>query len=781
MPYSKRKYNTKKFQTGGVVGTAGGYDWRDDPYEQQLAQAKLQRERMDVKKGQTKSKTSNIDKMPKLSFTPLSGGLTGSTRAAQAVYSQAKDALYSQVKALGDQGIPWLNSVDGQRAYQQVLDLGTSLQVKLKNEKEQFDKLNDSLNDTDMNTLAITGDKAFVGYQVKDSEGKVKNQIGFVNLDDYYKDPSKYQIMTMRDFSTWKANVDTSMDTETMNAFLGKGAISQETFYDDYIKDKVGDIGLEFVKGTGNGNGMITLVGQNGDGNSTFHKDNLRKYINSVIDGTTGLDNLPTSSTELKSNSEKLKGLIDTVYKRVNDSVPQSSRLLATMQAAILQDKNNQATLSKLSSPAERKAWVNEQMKIELASRILLNEKIERKRVKNSGGGGSGPNPKSENSRQVAGMLAFVQTKEGADTMDIDMPSASSDVNKMTFQAVKIKGGVVSSTTEIGVDASATDPEKAKQNFFGKNDYIQKNLKTDEVYTLFGGNLADALDAENGTDSGKQLIGEGLLIEPNSSIDIVYLPTMDGKAPAVEFMQQMEGPKLAVREAFIKSYNAHHPKDKIKASARELMPNNLNSTKNKDYTKFLNWLQYAKDMDAYEKESKNPNKSKADREVAMRRLAMGKEASKILTTQNNKAKAILKGRRVVLKAFAKVPVVANADSWYIYGGNKINDVIEKGISKVFDKTFAKGAAKHFVKKKGAYGDYVENMGQDAVNPLSDNNYGFDVFVPFENAGKVASNNGQNVLKARQQQEIQSAMEGIINGSTYMGDGDVDAMIKFFGQ
>ena len=255
MPYSERKYSKKKLQSGGVVGSAGGYDWRDDPYEQQLATAKMNREKADAKR----SSKSSTGKMPTRTFTALSGGLTGSTEAAKSIFDQAKTQYFNQIKALGDQGIAWANSVGGQEAYQKVLDLGTSLQVKLKNEKEDFDKLKENLKDTDMNTLAITGNKAFAIKKTVDAEGKVSGDFSFIKMDDYYNDPSQFEILTMNDFVNWKSNVDKNMRIDHMNDFLGKGALSQETFYDTYVKDKVGDIGLEFVKD----GGIINLIGKN--------------------------------------------------------------------------------------------------------------------------------------------------------------------------------------------------------------------------------------------------------------------------------------------------------------------------------------------------------------------------------------------------------------------------------------------------------------------------------------------------------------------------------------
>jgi hypothetical protein len=762
LKYGNRKYPKKKFQSGGTASSAGGYDWRDDPYEKHLAQEKLAKQRMEARKNNKKTPGA-LTKLPATSFTQLSGGLNGSLSSAQAIYSQAKDAYFDQIKSLGDQGIAWANSVDGRRAYQKVLDLGVTLQTRLKNEKAEYDKLVGDLEKTDRDTLAISENKAFVKELSKDDEGNLVGKFNVIDLDSYYEDPDKYRILTLNDFANWKANYDKSMDTNLMSEFLGKGAISQESLYDNYIKDSIGDIGLEFVKDN------IVLTGANG--NTTLEKDKVKQYIENIANGGSGFEDMPATYTEISSNKEKLNTLIDDIYRRVKDSVPQSSRLISSMQAAVLANRDVQEELKKKKTPEEKRQYIFSEIKLLLASRVLLNEKVKRKERKNSEVGGN--NIKSDNDIINASGISYIVDGDNAKPYAWELPMK--DGHKMIYEAQGISGGGGEAAL-IGVDQSMgikDDPEKAKENLLGKNTILRKNLNMQDVYIGYG---LDIVDAENskGDSQGTNLL-DNLLIQPGSAIDTVYLPTIDGK-PAITLMVQMRKQKLAVREEFIKSYNKHNPDKKINIKADELFPGNKDEGKANAYKEYLRWLSYATQLDGLQKQATSKDSTELQKETALKSYKMGKEAAKVMLVQASAVKKLLRGNKVVVKPFAKISVITNGDSWKgWFAGDNIIDTIEKHVKSVLKLSGADAknidrVSEQFVKKTDTYKGYVENMKLDKFNIGFDDNYIFDVFIPHKNRGISATYNGQNAKEAKQQAEIEEAITRVMN--TYSNIGDV---------
>lgn len=751
LKYGKRKYKVKKFESGGSTASSGIYNWREDPYEQQLANAKLQRQ-----KGTSKSSSSSSSKMPNRTFTPITGGLEASMASANQKYNMLKNSYYNEVKK---NGIDWASGAEGQQAYQQVLTVGTQLQNQVKSEKEQFDEFKKDLSTEDKGTLAIANNKAFVLIKNVGDDGKETWKEGIVDMDSYYKDMDKYRIKTLGDFMSWKRNRDPNMNTAAMEEFMGNGALSQSTIYDTYIKDKVSDIGLETLPGKN----MFALS----DG-TTQNKDNIKNYLMDLASGGDGTAGLPATFIETSSNTGKLNTLVQDIYTKVRQQVPESSRIFSSMEAEVLSDKNNIARLKAMTTKEEKDAFMNKQMKLTLANRILFNEKIKSKVKKTPGAGGEGPTgrDKTKLGYSDTSTLGFVTSGEGY--KQFAFGSSTDDGRNSEFVAPGIQEGAAK-VSDLGVHGdikASKEPEKARQNTYANNTWIQDNLYINDVYVGDGEKLTDIIDAEQGAGTGKQVLNQEILLKPNEPVDLVFLPTVDGK-PAVKLMQKLYQPKLKMREAFIKSYNANYGKQ-LTIKPNELAPNNTDPEKIKAYEAYVQWVGNIGNIDSYKKAIK---KGGTPDQLALykKRLKMAEDARAAMTKSYKDVQRITGGRNIIMKKFAKVVGVVNEDSGWFGPGHGVPDAINKSVGR------------DIVKQDPSVNEYVDNMGRDAWNFTSDKNYSFDMYIPMKGSAARAADSGEGIDRAMHAQRISNAVDAVMNSKAALGGAgdDLDNLIQFF--
>jgi len=242
---NRKKSTTRKFQIGGAVGYAKGYDWRDDPYEKMLMRNKLIDDRNKAyaaKGGRAAGKSgaaAGSKAFTKLStFSELGSGLMADNIAANEAYKQAQKTLYDKVIADPN----YANDPNFQVEFQDIEQRFKGVNRILGKVEAKYKELKGALKETDKEALAISsGSNAsmFVyddGDVTKATDKEAVGEYKIINLVDYLKDVKRYRPQTIGRFMKWREEAATPMDTNSIVAFLEEGALGNKSIEERYFK-----------------------------------------------------------------------------------------------------------------------------------------------------------------------------------------------------------------------------------------------------------------------------------------------------------------------------------------------------------------------------------------------------------------------------------------------------------------------------------------------------------------------------------------------------------------
>lgn len=624
--YGKRIYKKKKLQGGGSIAvTTSQYDWRDDPYEKQLAQERLANQKMAAKKT-----TGGGGKKYSDTFSSLTGGFDGTRAIASQQFTGRQNEYRGMVQK---KGIDWANSPEGHSAYQEVLDFGAELQERLKAEDKEMTALSTGAKDN-LDTLAISGNSMFVfaneGGKKSYKEISVFDFNNNMSLADGDKSKAVYVPQTIGKFIDWKKRVDTSGDLTSVSRYLRDGSMNLT----GYLKDNADPL-LKSAQMTISKNGK-TLIGASG---KPINLDNLRTGLVDKINGGSG--NL-TEVSKTASNDNQIMNVVVELTDTLFNSSGDVNRLKDTLRAKVLSSTSViERELQKIRGQYDTKkdrdiafeTYINKQMRIELVNSLMFKEKI--KVTKETGGGDDKTKPNGDATTNR--IVDYVMNGVGGEK----------------FGYMKTVEGVTATFNTTSVVAKS----------FGELENIDKKPSVADNPTLNAMGDTSKIYLEDGTlVTGQEGLlkdargGRKLIIAPGSDVDNVWIPEINGKPNAHYYNQpKFIKIKLDTRKAYINYTKAVNKGFKVKAE--DLMAQNKADPD--AYGDYVRWIASAGSVKDYTKQLKTlKGQDKIDMMV---KLKSAKAAAKAVGKAESDLAGALGNDKVALVRYAKVMTIVNDD------------------------------------------------------------------------------------------------------------------------
>lgn len=765
LKYGKRLYSKEKFQQGGTITAASTpYDWRDDPYEKQIAAERLQR---DKAAAAAKNKATTDYKFDS-SFTPLKGGLSGSLSAAKDLFAKEQDGYFAKVSNTKF-GIDWANSVAGKREYQRILAYGAELQSGLTNEKAIFDKAVTSLETGDGEVMAISGGaegsmfvqefKKFVGEDGKEQMSRAYKEIPTqayqANLLLADNDPKKiiYAPQTVNTFVKWKRSIDKSRDSALINKYLTEGSASMETFYKENAVQLLKSANYSIDTKAN------TLMGT---GDETVHLDVLQNSIKTMLGGGSG-DGAQILTTKDVNNNAQVKAVIDNIYgKTLQSGIGSAKRMQASLRADALATPEVAAYGKKLAAsgkkPLEQLAmmelFVKERMKISLVNRLVFAKHGKLTSETSGVEGIGGITNKPHNDIIAASIQANIL--------------AGDKNNPNSFEKeVTVNGETrVISTTMPGISDAIpnTKLELATQPTIGSNAILTSSANTSKMYLQNGEELNGIFGnmAKDGVPMRSRMV-----ISKNAAVDVVYLPTIKGK-PVPDFFNQesMSAIKISARKEYIKSSKAAG-NDMSGINAEDLLPNDLgNPAALKGYQE---WIAMGENVDQYKKIAATAKKGK-DKTKALKDLKMAKDAMRTINVSMGKIAVAIGDKKIIMAPYASVSVIVNDDDSY-----NIADVIKKTRDGKLIVRESSSAEKSYMRDEVSKLPGYENVA-DAGTSIMDDYVSFKTFIPLNTPTLRKGDNSarENILLTN----IEDKVIEYVTSMAISGDPTASQTVKF---
>ena len=743
LKYGKRIYPTKKFQAGGHIAvTTGEYDWRDDPYEKQLSAERLARQKQ-------AAKTSNANSSGSFnsSFESLTGGLKGSREQYKKEFSQMQQGYLGAVQ---ERGVEWAKSPSGIAMYQQVLDFGAEKQQMLTAEGKLFDDLKKDAK-KDMGALAISGNDMFVAVvkptgEVKD-DGTPEMRTTFqeISIDEYTRnkslakdDPEKLEIIprTLADFSTWKQQTYNPNSAHLIKKYLGKGAQSMETFYKEnaepLLKSAEVTIDKESKMLSGKGDMTISLV-------------DIQETIDNIINGGDGSGASYVNTVTASSD----KGVMRVVDHIFNQAISEGNsydvkRLRNTLQAEVLSDPGVERQLQAIRTKGGTKEEIQGEIDTFMASRMkiaLVNRLIFARKTKTKTEiGENGHKVKGDMDGQTSAVTSWVMNGDRDNTM------VFSRENKDKKRKDKYVAVGMSNATKISELNIAENP------LLSSNPIMEKDYDLKHIYLPDGTEITgeQGLFGEHHRESG---IEKMLILEPETGVDVVYVPEIDGKPNAFYFNQ----PRFTDLKDEMKQQYIDYLKDIGEGEGLKVADltegNHIDKVAYGKYRDFINMydkLEYYKQKFA---SSTGDAKVKAKKD-----LDMATKSAQMIVEGQSKLQIAFRGEKVELRPYGYVSVLANDD-----GGMDIEDKIQphfEGVS--LDVSSADHTHMEKVQDSHNQGDYG-----NIYNPghwLSDDNVKFRILVKVVSpAGRNGA--GNNAREAMLMSKLEKEVKKFVNSGS----------------
>lgn len=747
LPYSDRKYKKRKFQGGGSIATgAKGYDWRDDPYEQQLAAEKLQR---DSAKYQGKNKRGGQEtNLKNNDFGVIEGGLLGATKAANVEFQQKIDAYRQKIISAGATGIEWANGPAGIKEFQDIKAWGQRRKIELIADKDTFEEASSALKEGDRGALAMGNGAIYVQNN--------KGEMGAVSMDEYLSDKylgnNNIYSVKVSDWEKWKKNTDVSMNQSATQTVLVDGAVSENTIYNEYIK------GINF--GVTKTDKLVVM------GSDSLDIEKVREGLANMA-FTDVFNPNGDQINSIKGNSETMNRFINSILLKVQGEYGGSGKIMASLQSTILKNSYHKGKLLEFKTVAERKKYLNDQAGLLIVNRVLLGEKS---KVSKSKIGSTKGNIGESVPAIQAEMVANVLTGDKAETFLFG--SRPNDSQVVDFKAPGVSNVVTNEELKLATHETATDEDK-EQNFLLGNDYIDKNTDNTKIYTA-SGTLVSSLVGGAGT------LDNELIINPYESIDLVYLPTVKG-VPITGDMSKLYQVKIESRRRFIDFYNNLNPNNQLGIKAQDLTSSSKDARARKAYLKYAEWVNLGNSgwRESIEKDLKRKNLTSAQRTILQERLAYSKSSQKTKPILRDLTESIMGKGLIVMKPFLQVPTLANNDMGYAFWGD---EDIAKKIDADLTTAFSGKSGKPINVTQVASSDesnYINYVGNDRNNMLSDDNSKFNLYMPVNNAYLNAKRSSMTEEQAQKSQQVDDFISTYLNGKATnqaMDDKALDSLL-----
>lgn len=750
-----------KLQYGGAF-LAKDYDWRDDPYEKELARNKLLQQRTDAQAkryrdaAKARAASGKTVKPPTIGkFAAIEGGLDGSRKAANAQFNQAQEQYFTAVAQDPD----WALSVDGQRAHQRISNMGSQLQSKIKAEKEVYDDAYSRMDNDDRAALAISKNGQMFVATTKGFD--------FIDMKTYLTDPKKYEVANMGEFAHWKQSVDTSMDSNNTTQFLSQGAVGDITFRKDFLDDTAGKLQYEIDLTKGKG---VKVAGAQGD----YIADDAR-FSKDLDMLATGDYTLPEGAVGVKryTPDASIREVVSKVYKSIITGSKDSDRMLASLRSEVLFDGRNRQALIKVP-PAEREQALHKMVQAALIRKVYdLNYD---KELKNSEGTSTTPDmgksPPPSSNPYYNSMNTLVRSGEVQDNYVVGKTWESevgtqAQVSDLILPASR--NAIPSQQLEINADPKAGE-NALKSNNLLSNPFLGGVAKLDinNIYIENGTKFTDVMQGEN---NARDYLKNAATLAPDTPVAMVLMPIgKDGKFKLKEALK-LKDIKEGVKNDFIRSVSKY---ETIATSARDLVGSSTSTDQVKaDLARYNSWLQKgtAAESEKYRKIFENtPSSNVAAKKEARRNWLESKDAKEANENAENQIKGIM--GETQLKPFYKVDVLINDD-----GRMKFMDGYENSVK-------ATGIGKGYIKEASATeDDYMEKFKKDnsswfTSRKVFDENFRVSMLVPARPSSDVAGLKGEKTEAMAGLRRVDEAITAKINDSSILVTQSIDNMMMF---
>lgn len=715
IPYGHRTYDKKpsqKLQTGGGFAVySGHYNWREDPYEIRLLENKMREDRANIYgdaisgTGTKGKQASGAAKPGKLgSFEPITGGLKGMRDEANAQAQQMIDLYQTQVDR---GGWAWVNSKEGQVAYQAVVRDISKLQDEVDDAKDRFDEYKadrKSKGGTNDNVLAISTDGRMMA---QDAEGNSS----VITVGDWLTDPSKYKyIYKVTDVEKIVESGGFSV-RPYIDEFLGpKVAVSPETAYDVYIKDREHLVDYQVIKG------HLARKGASADEIDSMSVDEVRRAVGNIA---MGLPANHGTEKEATDDGQNLADAVANIYEKLFKGAADGG-LQASLRAEVLSDHQYRQMLMEEKTPEGRA-----QLLQGLVTKTLVEKFIDKGVVKgiNSEGGESSDrnkiNPKSNTQLGSARSLLNNITNESF--------KVGEDFNKehvTVFQA-PMTTGITDLKVPLEEDSTATQKQQGK---IDGNDGLNEKADTRHVVTATGMKLEDYFESN---EAYRNFVDSQLAIAPEANVPMVALPVDSDGNVVMHKYNEINYIKLEMRKRYLKFKREQG--EPVNATAEELFPNNI--TKAKEYAEYKTFIDNG--------------------------LRQGKHANN--ADELRAAKEILvESRSMISKAFGSKVAMIPHYGVKVLISNEADGFVEQYGDIAKSRNFGTKALKP-VKNNDTYDKYVEDVMDLDTGITEGDHYQTMMFVRAKDMNEYGSMIGQKSPEIEENiKQYNQALEGLAN-------------------
>ena len=762
--YGKRIKRHKKFQAGGSISvTTGEYDWRDDPYEKQLAAERLQQQKINAKAA-TSSSGGSFDS----TFTPLKGGLEGTRKQFAAEFTQKQNSYLAQVQANGTE---WAKNPSGQAAYQSVLDFGAEKQELLTTEGKIFDKLNKDSKEN-MGALAISGGDMFVAIAqpsggVDDTgNSRMRTMFKEITVEQYTTnqslktgDPKKMLIKPVKlsTFIDWKRKNYSAESVHLLKKYLGEGAESMEEFYKKNAAPLLKS--AEITIDTSNER-------LNGSGNMTMNLSSLKGSIDGMLKGTSDGSGVSFISKVTSSNNASVMKVVNHIFSAAlsEGSSYDTKRLRSTLQSEVLADVAVEKDLEGIRAKGgsteeinrEIESYMDARMKIALVNRLIFARKT---KTKTATGQTGEHKIKGDLDGITSSMASWIFNGDGD--------------NKMEFEIRDKDGKRKSEYVTAGV-SNALKPTVLKldtEPLLSHNVAVNDSFNTGRIYLEDGTEITGPKGLFGDMDVSGNSIESKLILKGGKGVDIVYVPEVDGK-PNVHYFNQ---PRFTdVKDKMKQSYidymrdNGLLKGDLKGAKIADLTK--MNSSKPKAYREYVKFINMGKKLDVYKQIAATATGDRAVR--AAKDLEMATKSADLLVTLGSELKAAFQGQQVVLKPYGYLSLLVNDDE-----GHDIEDKIQKSLPGV-DLSVSSSDKERMAKVQTDHGqgDHGNLMPQ---HWLPDSNVRFSALVKVTGALGRNGASGNNGREQKLMNEVENKIGSFVNSGSLTSNLTTETIAGFF--
>lgn len=598
LKYGVRTYTpVQKLQEGGFVSVAKAYDWRDDPYELALMKQNSAQNIAETRANATmnrKKSSSSSDKPDKIdAFIRLEGGLSVTNDAINAEFSKLQEGYYNKIR-LNEPG--WVASREGQIEHQKIINEGKRLESKAKTEEVNFRDAVSKINSEDLQTYAISSDGGVMAYD------KTSNKIGRIDMNTYLSGIDKYQILKLDRFVNWKENEDKSLQSGLTDEFLRGGALGYNSLRKNFIDGREDVIKYAFL------NGSIIKKEDTTTGEQESHVLDTALFKKGLDNLKNGADFFSGMSVDQQQQTNKGEEVVNSIYSDIMGGYAMQSQLSASLEAEVLRDAKNLAIIGKLQGLEDREAYLENQKKILLVSKIVdKNLKASGKKAASTSGtdetSGSDATPKAN--EIMADLESFADNKDlYIYNIAQETTSAYGDRRVNDRGIAMIKGGLNQTELDLEFDPKASTKAK-KVNNMKSNPAINKRTDQAEYYFVNGTNLKKAFG--NNGDKVNDFIAHHTVISPYDSMPMFLIPMANDKEVVADQLNDMVHLKTKARQDFIKSMNGKKVNGKIiniTTPANKLLPGNLGTKETEDIQAYQNWIRMGIEYKEYSKKAK---------------------------------------------------------------------------------------------------------------------------------------------------------------------------------